>query len=148
MVFCYTDLQLTFVYLGAMATCFFGFFIKWLFDCFKDNYSNCRKSRIAKPSREFYVILEEMRNYIAWDVSKETFKVVLRRFATKIENAVAGEGMRNCDRFDNWEDAMDYFYINVCNKSEEESKRTIRMSDGEPSAAFMTWLYSPYKRGM
>lgn len=141
--------QLLAVYVGTLAGFLFGTIVSKVCEVVSRYLRERRRFKdIAKPSREFFNILDEMRNYMVWDVSKDEFKTVLNRFATKVENAVAGEGMRNCDRFDNWEDAMDYFYINVCNKSEEESKRTIRMSDGEPSAAFMTWLYSPYKRGM
>lgn len=139
--------QLLAVYVGTLAGFFFGTIISKVCEVVSRYLRERRRFKdIAKPSREFFNILDEMRNYMVWDVSKDEFKTVLNRFATKVENAVAGKGMRNCDRFDNWRDAMMYYYQYACNMDKADAERTIKMSNGEPSSAFMTWLYSEYRR--
>lgn len=135
-----------------------------LFDIFKGKDSNCRKCKTAKPSRALFTVLDEMRNHNLVEVMKSDYgegkvsptetvikvdEVVSKayhanmvRFADKIEDAVDGKDMRNCDRFDNWKDAMTFFYENECGMDKSDAEDSI----GSPSSAFLTWLYSPYTR--
>lgn len=141
--------QLLAVYVGTLAGFFFGTIISKVCEVVSRYLRERRRFKdIAKPSREFFKALEEMRNFVPREISAENYKYCMEIFANRIENAVAGKGMRNCDRFDNWRDAMMYYYQYACNMDKADAERTIKMSNGEPSAAFMTWLYSPYKRGM